>query len=266
MIKINCEDITIRPSSIDTFYNCAYKWGKAHLEGVNTIPNSRAALGTGIHAGVEHMWNEAIESGKKAPNLSSMVDAAMSSWKEETHDGVSYDEGEDEKTIATEIIRGTEAFIEDVVEFTPIPTAVETRLSLDIDHVFVKRLSGTVDYIAPNTIADVKTSKRKPMVKNYMTQQSIYKFLAEANGYTADTMLIQGVVLRKTGAEGMVLTQPTDVQQAKGLVNSMLDTLTLVNKDIAPIETILRGNPKYYLCSDKYCSEYNTCPFVKGTI
>jgi len=263
MIKINNESITIRPSSVDNFYQCAYQWGKVFLEGATSIPGARAAIGTSIHSAVETMWQDAIDTGSKDPNLSKMTDAAMESWKEEAQKGIRFDDGENDNTAAVEIVRGTQAFIDDIVEFTPIPNAVEQRFSVAIAHTLVSRISGTVDYISNDTIADVKTSKRKPSVANYTTQQSIYKYLAQANGIDVKTNLIQGVVLRKSSADGLVLTQPTDVPQAKALINNLLDTLDVIVQDVAPIETILRGNPKYYLCQEKYCSLYNDCPFVK---
>lgn len=263
-IKINNEAIRIRPSAIDGFYQCAYQWGKTFLEGVTTIPGARAAIGTSIHAGVEAMWKDAMATGKKDTNLSKLTDAAMGAWKEETHDGVQFDDGENERTAAIEIINGVEAFVEDIAPFSQIPKAVEEFYKVDIQHPLVTELGGTVDYITSDTIADVKTSKRKPSTPNYTTQQSIYKYLAQANGVDVKHNLIQGVVLKKSGAEGMVLQMETNVEQAKGLVNGMLDTLDLIVKDVAPIDTILRGNPKYYLCSPKYCALYNNCKFVKG--
>lgn len=263
-IQINCTDIRIRPSAIDTFYQCPYQWGKTFLEGVSSIPNARAAIGTSIHAAVETLWTDAIQTGKKDSNLSRLTDAAMTAWKEQTHDGVMFDDGENDKTAAVEIIKGTEAFVEDIVPFTQIPEAVEEFYKVDIEHPLVAEIGGTVDYIGHGIIADVKTSKRKPSTPNYTTQQSVYRYLAEANGVKVNANLIQGVVLKKTGAEGMILEMETNVPQAKTLVNRMLDTLDLIAKDVAPIETILRGNPKYYLCSDKYCAHYNNCPFVNG--
>jgi len=265
-IIINNEDIRIRPSSVDNFYSCAYQWGKTFLEGKRTIPSARASIGTSIHAGVEAMWQDAMATGKKDVNLSKLTDAAMEAWKEDTHDGVQFDDGENAGTAAVEILRGTEAFVDDIAPFTKIPDAVEQFYKVDIDHPFVTELGGTVDYITKDTIADVKTSKRKPSTPNYTTQQSIYKYLAQANGIDVQHNLIQGVVLKKTGAEGMILTMETNVPQAKALINGMLDTLEIISKDLVPIETVLRGNPKYYLCSNKYCGEYNTCPFVNGKI
>lgn len=264
-IQIKNTDILIRPSAVDTFYQCAYQWGKVFLEGVTSIPNSRAAIGTSIHAAAEQMWNESIKSGKKEPNLGAMTDAAMEAWKEEKQKGLQFDEGENEGACTVEIISGTEAFIEDIVPFANIPKAVEKFYEVKLDHSLVSGLGGTVDYIDDNTIADIKTSKRKPTTANYKTQQSIYTYLAQANGIDVKHNLIHSVVLKKQ-PEGAILGMETDVAQAKSLVNHMLDTLDLIAKDVAPAEVILRGNPKYYLCSEKYCALYNNCPFVKGDV
>lgn len=263
-IKVNNEELTIRPSAVDGFYQCAYQWGKTFLEGITTIPNSRAAIGTAIHAGVEVMWKDAMETGVLDDNLSKLTDAAVEAWKEETHDGVSYDDGESEKTALVEIVKGTETFVEDIAPYAAIPDAVEERYTINLDTKLVKALSGTVDYLHKSTIADVKTSKRKPSVANYTTQQSIYKMLAIHNGHDIKHNLIQGVIL-KAKPEGVILPLEADVPKAKRLVNMMLDTMDLIWADKAPIETILRPNPKYYLCSPKYCALYGKgCPATTG--
>lgn len=262
-IKINNTELRIRPSAVDGFFQCSYQWGKTFLEGINTIPNARAAIGTSIHAGIEQAWNDSIKAGTKTHSLSAMTDAAIQAWKEETHDGVKFDDGENEKTAVVEILKGTEAFVEDIMPFAALPTAVEQFYKVDIAHALVKELGGTVDYITNDTIADVKTSKRKPTPSNYTTQQSVYKYLAQANGVDVKHNMIHGVTLGKTGASGSILPMETDVDQAKVMVNTMLDTLDLIVTDKAPIDLILRGNPKYYLCSDKYCALY-PCKFVKG--
>lgn len=265
-IVINNEDIRIRPSAVVGFYSCSYQWGKTFLEGVKSIPGARASIGTSIHAGVEQLWTEALVTGKKDANLSKLTDAAMEAWKEDTHDGVNFDDGEDANTAAVEIVKGIEAFTEDIVPFTQIPMAVEEFYKVDIEHPLVAEMGGTVDYITKDTIADVKTSKRKIAASGHVVQQSIYKYLAQANGVDVKHNLIQGVVLGKREVSGSILTLESDVPMAKGLVNGMLDTLDLIAKDVAPIHHILRGNPKHYLCSNKYCALHAECPFVNGKL
>jgi len=264
-IKINNTDIRIRPSAIDGFFGCAYQWGLTFLEGRQSRPNSRAAIGTAIHSAAEVCWTDAIKKGEKDGNLSMMTDAAMESFKAEKEKDMKYGDGETEGTCAAEIVKGTEAFIEDILPFAPIPTAVEQFFEVAIDHPLVSGLGGTVDYITNNTIADLKTGKRKPTVANYTTQQSIYKYLAMENGIDVKHNLIQSVVLKKV-PEGSIIGMDSDVPQAKRLVNTILSTLDLVMKDVAPIETILRGNPKYMFCSAKFCEFYDECPFSGGKI
>lgn len=264
-IKINNENIRIRPSAVDTFYGCSYQWGKSFLEGISSIPNSRAAIGTAIHAGIEKSWQEAIRKGKADHNISFMTDAAMESWKEETHDGVSFGDDETPGSCASEIVKGMEAWVEDIAPFVPVPKAVETFYKIDIDNPIVTELGGTIDYIGHGCIDDVKTSKRKVTTGSYDTQQGIYKFLAEANGETVTHSRLQNVILTKN-PNGQILTIEPDVEKAKGLVNGILDVMTIVAKDIVPIELLLRGNPKYVFCSEKYCAHYDTCPWVKGTV
>ncbi len=261
-MKINNDKIRIRPSSVDSFFSCAYKWGSQHLEGVTGTPNSRACLGTAIHSAAENIWTEAMASGKKDSNVPAAVDAAMESWKEQTHDGVSYDKDETEGTVAVEIFKGTESFVEDILPFTKIPNAVEEFFSIPIDHPMVSEVAGTLDYRSDNTIGDLKTGKRKTSAQAHTTQQSIYKMLAQANGKTVEHNLIQNVVLKKSGVEGSILTLMPNIEQAKARINIILDTLDLVHKDIAPIETILRPNPNQYLCDARYCPVY-PCHAVK---
>jgi len=263
VIKINNEGIRIRPSAVNSFYSCAFQWGKNFLEGAPSHTNSRAAIGTSIHAAVEELWTDAIATGSKDANITKMTEAAMEAWKEETHDGVRFDEGETHGTAAVEILRGAEAFVEDIVPFTVIPDAVEEFYKIDLDHPLVSELGGTVDYITSDTIADVKTSKRKINAQGHSTQQSIYKYLAQANGVDVKHNLIQGVVLKKSGAEGSILSLEANIPEAKARINMMLDTLDVVYKDVAPIETILRPNPGHYLCSPKFCAFYGkSCPGI----
>lgn len=266
-IIINNDQIRIRPSAIDAFYGCSYQWGKTFLEGISSIPNSRAAIGTAIHKGIEVSWREAIDSGKKSTvhnhNTSMMLDAAMDSWKEETQEGISYGDDETAGTCATEVANGIKAWVEDIAPFVPVPEAVETFVKIDIDNPIVVELGGTIDYIGHGTIDDVKTSKRKVTGGSYDTQQGIYKILAQANGHTVNHNRLQNVVMTKNPS-GQIITIEPDLTKARGLVNGILDTMKIVAADIVPIEILLRGNPKHMFCSPKFCAHWDTCPWVKG--
>lgn len=258
--------VTIRPSAIDGFLNCPRQWAMTHIGGIKSMPGSRAAIGTAIHAAVEEEWKLAMVTGKKEFNISAMSDIVADNLIEQSQEAdINYDEGEDLNTATKEAISGAKTFAEDIAPFTPIPIAVETRFTVDIDNPVVAAVSGTVDYINNDTIADLKTSKRKPVPASYSTQQSIYKFLAEANGQNVKHNMIQGVVL-KAKPEGHILELVPDVEKAKFAVNTILDVAEVFNQQVVAPDILFRGNPKYYLCSNKYCALHSTCPYVKGEL
>lgn len=258
------DKIVIRPSSINTFQQCPQQWKRVFLDGQTSIPSARAAIGTAIHKAAEVLWNDAMITRKKDANLSMLTDAAMESFKEEGQKGLQYTKDETEGTASVEIIKGTEAFVDDIVPFASIPTGVEKRYTVEIpNHPIVESISGTVDYIAGDVIADLKTSKRKPTVANYETQQSIYKILANKNGENVKYNQIHGVVLKKQ-PEGTILEAQINETRAKAAVNSLLETLEVYHEDKVDPDILFRGNPQYYLCSATYCAFYNDCKFAKG--
>lgn len=263
-MQINVNEIIIRPSSVDGFFNCSYQWARTFLEGIPSIPGNRAAVGTAIHKAAEVTWTNSIKAKSKDLNASTAVDAAVEAYREELQKGVQFDEGESEESSIKEIAKGTEAFLSDIAVYVPIPVAVEQRFTIPLaGHSLVTAISGTVDYITADSISDLKTGKRKATVSNYTTQQSIYRMLAEANGVDVKYNTIQNVVL-KTAPEGMVLPIETNIQQSKKLLNTMLDTIDIAMQDVVPLETLFRGNPRYMLCDKKYCNLYSICPFVNG--
>lgn len=267
MFNWSGEKLRIRPSSVDGAYTCPFQWAGYFIGGEKSIPGARAAIGTAVHKGVEEMWNEAIVTKTKAPNLTMMKDAAVSEFiKLDQEDDLSYDQGENTSTAESAILGGIDSFVEDIVPFVDIPKAVEERYTIPLDHIMVQDLSGTVDYITPDSIADVKTSKRKPIPASYATQQSIYKMLAVANGVDVQHNLIHGVVLKAKPQSHIMELEP-DIPKAKFLVNMLLDTLDVFHKDIIAPELLFRPNTKHYLCSPKYCSFYGKkCPATGGQV
>lgn len=254
----------IRPSALDGFMQCPQQWYRVFILGGTSIPNSRAAIGTAIHAGVEEMWNDSIKAKTKVASKGSMADAAMEAFAEEEQKGLVYDASETQGTCAKEIVTGLDTYVEDIVPYVVIPTAVETRYSVKItNHPLVEGVSGTLDYVDEDRgiIADLKTSKRKHNVANSSTQQSIYRFLAEANGVKVRISNIQSVVL-KAKPEGHVMDAQINQPKAKAVVNTLLDTLEVFNEDKVDPNILFRGNPKYWLCSPKYCAFFNDCKFV----
>ena len=258
--------ITIRSSSLGAYVSCPKQWYETYVLGKTTIPNARALVGTSIHSGAEVMWNEAIRTGKKDPNITMMTDAAVQSYDtkvKEAEGQLVYDEDVNDNFYRDTIVKGTKAFVSDIVPFTKIPLAVEKKLSVDIQHPMVEAITGTLDYLGTETIADIKTSKRKVVAQSYKLQQSMYKHLAQINGYDVKRNFIQGIVLAKTKVAGGIDELTTNVAQAKFITNNLLDKLEAVYSGVDP-DILFQGNPKHYLCSAKYCSLYSKCSFING--
>ena len=258
------DKLILRPSSLDGFMQCPQQWYRVFILGGTSIPNSRAAIGTAIHAGAEEMWNDSIKAKTKISSKGSMADAAMEAFKEEEQKGLKYSADESQGSCAKEILIGLDTFVEDIVPHSDIPTKVEGVYAIEItDHPIVGGISGTLDYVDEKrgVIADLKTSKRKHMVANSSTQQSIYRHLVEANGIKVNSSVIQSVVL-KAKPEGHIMDCDINIPKAKSLVNTLLDTLTVYNQDIIDPDILFRGNSKYWLCSPKYCAFFGSCKFV----
>lgn len=262
-IKLLETNIRLRPSSVESFYNCSYQWGKQFLEGIKSIPNSRAAIGTAIHKAAEVLWTDAIKTNSIDTNKSKLNDAALECYKEEEKKGIVYDDTEDTNSSQLEILKGIGAYVEDIVPFASIPTYVEKFYKIQVNNPIVAEIGGTIDNITGNTIVDIKTSKRKKGTEGYKVQQSLYNILANKNGHKITNNLIHQVVLKKQ-PEGAIQALEQNEAQAKTLINGILDTMSIVAEDKYPIENILRPNPGHIFCSQKYCNFYGKCPATKN--
>lgn len=267
-IKLNETSMRIRPSTVKDFLDCPFKWAKRHLEGVQSLTNHKAAIGTGVHASAEQFWEEVIAAQDPDKyNISAMIDRGVAALDEEIERGVDFgDEGDNRDTAIKLISNGAIAFADDIGCFTPFPDEVEAYYEVEIDHWLVTSLGGTIDYRAGGTVGDIKTSSRKPTPSSYVIQQSIYTYLVEANGIPVTSNIIQGITLGKTKTEGNTMALTPNVPQAKFAVNSILDRLDVVQLDTVPLHVLFPGNPNTYLCSDKWCPNYKTCPFVNGAL
>lgn len=255
----------IRPSSVANFYACSHQWYKVHILKENTIPSARAAIGTAIHSAAETLWTDAIHTKSKDANMTKLNDAAIDSIQDQHKNGLMYDLEENITTAETTVLQGVNVFVRDIVTFTDIPIATEERYTLPVEHNMVQSISGTVDYISEDTIADLKTSKKKISVAGHVLQQTIYKMLAQHNGRRVDYSLIQGIALTKK-PQGHILELEPNIPQAKAAINSILDTLDVYYEDKVDPDILFRGNTSHYLCSPKYCSLHAKCKYVNGII
>jgi len=262
------ENMIIRPSSIANSLSCGWQWFNTYMLGRNSIPSNRAAIGTAIHAGVERLWKEAQQTREVGTGLAEYVGAAQIEYTKAA-EGVVLEDFESVGGAQREVEAGVASYLEDIAPYATIPDDVEVRYTVRVPNSpVIKAISGTLDYRAGAVIADVKTSQRKPVLGNYDLQQTTYKMLVEANGVTVKQNLIHGVVLRKTGVDGMILElDPTRADErmafTKVTLKSLIARANAVFEGLDP-KLVFSGNPKHYLCSEKYCAFYKECGFRKG--
>jgi len=270
--------MTLRPSSIGSYINCQWQWYNVFILGKHTIPSARATLGTAVHKSAEVVWEDAIKTGKKDLNISQATDAAIEEYHEcLKKDEPQFDVGDTKESLEKLVIEGTKSWIEDIAPSVDIPVAVEKRYTIEINNPIFERISGSLDYVGEKSIHDIKTTKRKPTLSNYSLQQGTYALLREGNGETVDEVKIQAVVFNKKDTKALILDMVEDntnpfigldaiKNQSRFIVNNILEKTKVYSKDIVKPELLFTGNPKSNLCSNKYCSLYNECPFVKGAI
>ncbi len=267
-LQVNVNEMRIRPSAVSGHYECAFKWAKQFLEGVDGPTNIRAAIGTGVHASAEQFWEDVKpREDVETYSLSAMVDRGVAALDEEIKKGVDFgSDGENRDSAIKLISKGALAFAEDIAPFTPMPEFVEEYFEVPLDHWFVTAVGGTVDYYGAKTVSDIKTSSRKPTASSHVVQQSIYRYLVEANNHEVAANTIQGITLGKSKVEGNTLPLQTNVEQAKFMINGILDKLDIMQQDMVPRHVLFQGNPKSYLCSEKWCPNFKTCPFAQGKL
>jgi len=264
--KYDGKKIRIRPSSIDNFFNCSAQWADTFIGGLEGLTGSRAAIGTAIHAGAETFWTGAMLSRKLEFNIDKIYDSCIASFFAEDSKGIKYSKGDTLDSCIAEIKAGILIYLNDIALNVPIPTSVERRFTVKIDHPMVADISGTVDYLHEgviNVLADIKTSKRKIVANSHTTQQSVYKWLVESNKINIDECNIHGVVLTKNPYSQILDLYP-NINRAKHLINIMLDVLREYYDSGNP-EVLFRGNTKYHLCSSNFCASYDSCDYISST-
>ncbi|MCH9740365.1 MAG: hypothetical protein K0U38_05945 [Epsilonproteobacteria bacterium] len=265
----NFEKFTLRPSTVIGFASCERSWFNNFVKGVKSINSSKAMVGTAIHSAAEYYWTGCIKDNTKLDwNMSELQEYAMDCFL--AGENVVYESGENEQTCKNKIFNGTSALFRDIIEYTDVPLKTEYRVTMPIEHPMIKDISGTIDYLGKDSIADIKTSGAKYQPKKAVVQQSIYKMLAEYNGYTVNNCTIQAVILLKNSTYGQVAEVQTNLGMAEALIESIklklhyYYNMKMEGKlsDEIIEDLLFAGNPGHYLCDDRFCPSRPTCKFA----
>lgn len=261
MMNYESEDgkIIIRPSSISTFMNCPYKWYLHNVQGVPMIPNVKMVAGTATHKGAEVGYTEKIKTGKLPPE-SVMKDAAVEEFHRQLkEEEAKVEEDEDVNEYEKIVVENIDLY-KPAMEATQ-PKSVERHFKKPVESEMVEALEGTADIIGERLVIDIKTTLRKAVPKDYTLQLSAYALLAEAEGIVVTMAKIHNIVNGKAFYE---LPLKLEKERAQFLIDNLIRSVDeVLVKGVDP-ELVFRGNPTSFLCSEKYCTHYKECKFVKG--
>ena len=262
--------ITIRPSGVDAFFECPYKWYRNNLYKPIRIIGSAAHFGTGIHKTAEIYYNECIakkEWQKPSKELKSVaVDTLRECFKkEEPNDLKELNINQVEKNISEisfNYVNNAKSLNNE-----KIPLAVEKTYEVKINSPIIDKVKGTLDIIGDNYIADIKTMGKLKSAKTYANQQGIYAFLRKLHKESTNDLIIHRLNTSKNTIDTQSIMSetftPIDalINQSKFYLESIVKTCDAFYK--TGDEMLFRGNPNSLLCSEKYCAYYNDCKWRK---
>lgn len=265
--------VTVRASSWGSLFDCAFAWEGAHLLGMRKPAGMRAQLGTAVHASTA-----AFDSGRLPGAEPVSADDAAGLLVDTLHrPDRDVDYSADDLTVREAERIGLALHTKYCFDLSPLFTfrSVEQTLQpLDIDcgNGQVVRLTGTMDRARVADVADgvvipdVKTGTRViedgvAKIKGRSAQVGTYQLMYEA---TEGIPTVGGQILAlQTSGKPQVLA--SQVWDAKRVMLGTDEVPGLIEIGAAMFRTgLFPPNPQSVLCSPKYCSRWDTCPYHEG--
>ena len=254
-------------------YNDCHRRAIAHQFGteirsvgfeLNTTKSSvGASLGTATHKVIERFFNSFINSENF--NQQSAVDDAISEFKENTKEGVIWDDATPNiDVLVMQTNRMATAYIETIGK-TVKPVATEVSLKADINETWL--LSGHVDLICKNAdsevdnihVRDLKTGK---LSRSHHNQLGAYSLLVKHNNYSDVKVAAIDFLKRcpKTKPQELPVTTKYKVSVCEGsawfTIQHIIENDEKFIKNLNPLH--IPDNSMSMMCSEKYCCAYGT--------
>lgn len=272
MNKAEDKKLTIRPSSLNMFFDCSYKWFRDNIHNPIRHVGYSAHCGTAIHKASEEYYTNCINKQNWSKYSSDYEGLAIDTFRER----IKEEEPSDIKEIN---INDTENLIKSNVKNylvnaqalnnDKLPIAVEKTYNVEVKSPYVKEVAGTLDIVGDDYIVDIKTMGRLKNPKDYLLQQGVYAFLRSKKGENVNDLLIHRIVTKENAKKvdcvsilGETYTPIKDViDRSQFYLTTIIKTCNEFFK--TGNEILFKGNPNSLLCSDKYCAYYNECPYRK---
>lgn len=258
--------VRIRASSLGSLFDCPARWEAEHLLGMRKPSSAAAQLGTAVHASTA-VYDQSVLDGAGIS-----IDEAAGALVDKIHNPDEEVTWDDLTPRKAELI-GLSLHLKYCHDVAPKLQFAAVELlcdSLQITDLGIE-LTGTTDRVyidgkGRKGIADIKTGKRaveaktgKAVTKYHKEQMAVYELLAEhaaGERLEADAMIIglktQGRAQAGTGTIRGARDALVGNEYEKGMLERAADIIRSGN---------FYGNPRSFLCSEKYCPRYSTCPF-----
>ena len=261
--------VTVRASSWGRLFDCAHSWEGQFILGMHRPAGMPALLGTAIHAG-----SAAYDSGRMTGNVIRPTDAVEVMNDALLHPEQEYDLTNADMTLDAASKAGAKALVRYCVEISPRYTflAVERKLSpmdIHVDGVTI-RLTGSMDRARTvqsghgKGISDVKTGARavkdgEAVTSKHKAQLGTYELLEEHETGVRCTLPGEVIALPTSGTSAPVVGTVENARQAMvgtpGRPGLLHYAAAMFRSGLFP------PNPQSSLCSQKYCSRWDSCTF-----
>ena len=178
--------------------------------------------------------------------------------------------------------KSKQTVIDGVTQFNEVimpdlkPIHAERRLTWmwKDNHPLFSGMSGSMDIEEENSVRDVKVTGKKQRVADHILQLSIYAVLRKVHNEPVDLVYIDNIIKNKT-VKAVPMSIEPDIARVLMTVNAIKDTAAKwvearekYHDDpsyLAETESKIwsGARPFYFLCSPKWCAEYETCPHMQ---
>jgi hypothetical protein len=257
----------VRASSVAAFFDCPLRWATIHLEGKWLPASSAARIGTAVHRSTA-AYDEAKLAGLQ-PTIEDTADVVLDTIRDPDEE-VDWGGMPEKKAIEIGIGCHTK-YCDQIGRYSNYSHVEQTLDALSVEVPVMGGdsvelvLTGTLDRVKIESskygICDVKTGARAASVSpgRHKAQLGVYELLA-ANQLEVPIDLPAEIIGLQTSSkyEAVVRSVPgardalVGSADSPGLITYMADMLAR--------ETFY-GNASSFLCSEKYCPNWQSCKF-----
>ena len=246
----------LHASGIRLFLDCGVAFMRRYILGEKIPPPAAIVVGVAAHKSIETNLNAKIETGKLL-DYDMCEDIARDSVNEQWEQGVTEEEVSQGEAI--DLATGHAKVHRRSLAPKLDPVAVEQKWVVETPYSV--DLAGTIDVVESNgNLRDTKTSKRKPPkgVADKSDQVTAYSFAKRiTTGQIPEAVHLDYLVPKQKS----VITVSTcrDAQDIKAFTQLLESVSKLMDSEI-----YLPAAESSWMCSQKWCGYWDTCPFARG--